>query len=249
MNDNKQGSKDQRQTTPTESLAVYASAPHPCSYIDGEEAEALFIDPNIDIKPEQYSHLATLGFRRSGKLIYRPDCQHCQACIPIRLPVKHFKASKSQKRIIKKNADLVIEQISSIEATEFYQLYENYINQRHADGDMYPADEEQYLSFLGNALGSTQYFTFSTQDKLIAVAVVDRLDDGLSAVYTFFDPTENERSLGTFAVLWQIEHAKALELNHLYLGYWVKGSQKMEYKSRFKPAEILINQQWRPLIT
>ncbi|NRB40482.1 MAG: arginyltransferase [Pseudomonadales bacterium] len=249
-NDKELSSKaDHHTSTAPEQLRLYASAPQPCSYLEGMESEALFIDPEAKMNQHSYSYLSKLGFRRSGNLIYRPDCQHCQACIPIRIPVAHFKTSKSQKRLLKKNTDIRVVKSHSIDDEHFYKLYADYICFRHADGDMYPPSKEQYTSFLNNAIGCTEYFSFMCGDKLIAVAVIDRLNDGFSAVYTFYDPCEEKRSPGTLAVLWQIEHAKQLHLDYVYLGYWIKDSQKMQYKSRFKPAEILLNQQWRPLLS
>lgn len=236
---------DEKNTS--QHLRLFSSAPQPCSYIDQQDSSSIFIDPDAEISPQAYSQLSQLGFRRSGNFIYKPDCTNCQACIPMRIPVSQFKASKSQKRILKKNADLNIFETHSIQSDKYYQLYSDYINLRHADGDMYPASREQYDSFLNNPFGCTKYFSFSDKDKVIAVSVVDQLIDGLSAVYTFYDPNEESRSLGTLAILWQIQHAAQQNLQHLYLGYWIKNCQKMNYKSRFKPSEILINQKWTPL--
>ncbi len=231
-----------------EHIRLYASAPQPCSYLDDLESEALFIDPKAEIDQDTYSYLSQLGFRRSGNLIYRPDCQNCQACIAIRIPVQSFRATRSQKRLLKKNDDLTISQVDDITSEQYYRLYAQYIALRHADGDMYPPNHEQYQSFLNNALGCTRYFVFKKEEQIIAVAVVDELNDGYSAVYTFYDADEEKRSLGTLAVLKQIEFAKQQQLEFVYLGYWIKNCQKMAYKSRFQPAEILINQKWHPLI-
>lgn len=229
-------------------LRIFASATQPCSYLDEEESSSLFIDPEANINSHTYSYLSQLGFRRSGKFIYRPDCMNCQACIPIRIDVNAFTMSKSQQRIYNKNKDLAIVACDNIDTEQHYRLYANYIQQRHHDGDMYPPSIEQYTGFLNNPFGNTRFFNIELQQRLIAVAVVDVLDDGFSAVYTFYDPDEDKRSLGTFAVLWQLHYAKQCNMDYLYLGYWIKSSQKMAYKSRFKPAEILMNKQWRPLM-
>jgi arginine-tRNA-protein transferase len=229
------------------SLQLFATDNHACSYINGQQAKTLFIDPSENVSPAIYSQLCERGFRRSGQFIYRPNCDNCQACISIRVPVSDYAFSRSEKRILKRNLDLSVHQVDSILADEFYQLYARYINLRHADGDMYPANREQYENFLNNGLSSSCYFVFYHLDTLVAVAVVDRLQQALSAVYTFYAPEEEKRSLGSFAVLWQIQMAQRLNLQHVYLGYWVKDCAKMSYKTRFKPTEILTNGQWQAL--
>ena len=228
-------------------LKVYATHPHPCSYLDDKEATTLFIDPNIAVDKGLYSELADLGFRRSGKHIYRPHCAECTACIPARVRAKDFKQKRKHRRVWAKNQDLSVELIHDISGDEYFELYERYINERHADGDMYPANRDEYLSFLGTAGEMSQYYRFSLGDKLLCVAVADQMEQGLSAIYTFFDPDEQQRSLGVYAVLWQIEEVRRLELECLYLGYWIKDSQKMNYKINYRPLELLINGRWLAL--
>ena len=228
---------------PIEQLRLYSTAPHPCSYLD-EEASTLFIDPEADIDLATFSYLNERGFRRSGPHIYKPSCLNCQACLSYRVLVDEFQFSKSQKRIIRRNQDLSIKVSNSIDTPSHYKLYEQYINSRHQDGDMYPASEEQFRNFLANHLGNTFYLEASLNQQLIAVAVIDECQNGLSAVYTFFDTAEQQRSLGQFMILQQLQLAARFELPYLYLGYWVKHSQKMAYKSRYRPAEIFLNQRW-----
>jgi len=229
----------------TQLLRQYTTAPHPCSYLPGEEASTLFVDPEAEINQKTYSYLTQRGYRRSGNYLYKPDCLQCSACLSLRIPVNDYTFGRSDKRILQRNRDLSSIQVEHIFQDAFYQLYKDYITSRHQDGDMYPPSLEQYRGFLNNPFGNTEYHAFIDEQQAIkAVAVIDRLDDGLSAIYTFFDAQEDKRSLGTYAILWQIQQAQKLGLDYVYLGYWVKQCPKMNYKTRFRPAEILINQRW-----
>ena len=227
-----------------QSITLLVTHPHTCSYLPEQEASTAFVNPECQITPFLFSRLAEAGFRRSGKHIYRPQCQHCQACIPVRIPVQAFKPDRNQMRCIKRNDDLAVHQTISIDNDICYALYEKYINTRHRDGDMYPATQEQYKNFLGVLWPDTFYLIYYKEDRLIAVSVCDRFDNGYSAVYTFFDPEEQQRSLGVFAVLNQIARAQLAQLDYLYLGYWIKDCAKMRYKSQYRPLEIRVNNQW-----
>lgn len=226
------------------SLKLFATPSHPCSYLDGEQATTVFIDPDAHIDRAIYSQLSDMGFRRSGAHLYRPQCQSCQACISVRVLANEFNANRSSRRCLKKNSDLTTHWIDSIDSDEHYQLYERYISERHRDGDMYPASKEQYLSFLAADWPERGYIEFRLNGKLISVAATDRLDQGLSAIYTFFDPDYDNRSLGKLAILKQIEFTQDRELPYLYLGYWVKQCQKMSYKTDYRPLELLIEGRW-----
>lgn len=232
---------------PLNNLRVFATHPHPCSYLEGEHATTIFIDPDTKVDKIIYSQLAEIGFRRSGPHIYRPHCESCNACIPARVIVDQFQLKRKHRKICNRNRDISIEQVTDINSDEYYQLYERYIRQRHADGDMYPPSREQYASFLTDELGITQFYSFKSGTKLLAVVVIDTLANGLSALYTFFDPDEERRSLGSFAILWQIEQAKQLNLPYLYLGYWVKECRKMSYKIDYRPLQLHINDRWLSL--
>ena len=232
-------------TSSLRDLKVYTTYPHSCSYLRDQEATTLFVDPRQEVDQTLYSNLSLLGFRRSGSHIYRPHCTHCNACIPARIPVQQFRPSRSQRRTMKRNGDLVVERTGDIRDDTAYDLYRRYINERHADGDMYPPDRDQYESFLNNAWDCTHYYRFYERNTLVAVAVVDVMTDGLSAIYTFFEPGLERRSLGAFAILWQIEQARQMGLDHLYLGYWIKNCQKMAYKSDYRPLQLYSNGQWQ----
>jgi arginine-tRNA-protein transferase len=227
---------------------VYTTYPHSCSYLQDQEAVTLFVDPRQAVDKLLYSKLSALGFRRSGGHIYRPHCNDCNACIPARVPVATFDPNRRQRRTRKRNRDLVVEYTEDISDTPAYELYRRYIEDRHADGDMYPPNRDQYESFLSNEWGCTDYYRFYDQGGLIAIAVVDVLQDGLSAIYTFFDPAASRRSLGAYAILWQIDKAREVGLEYLYLGYWIRGCQKMDYKSEYRPLELYLNNRWTSLL-
>lgn len=229
-------------------LVFFATPPHDCSYLPDREATTMFVDPRAQVDKRLYSQLTTLGFRRSGSHYYRPHCESCNACIPVRLNVPKFQPDRSQRRVWKKNKDLTFRLGAACFQERYYQLYASYIQARHHDGDMYPPSREQFTSFLVEGANQSEFLEMWRDDQLIALAVLDVLDDGLSAIYTLFDPDEEARSLGTLAILWQIEEAQRRHLPYLYLGYWIRECRKMNYKTRFQPLESLIDGQWRQLI-
>lgn len=229
------------------SLKLFATQPHPCSYLDDHEATTVFVDPDAKIDASIYTQLSQLGFRRSGSHLYRPQCMRCQACISCRIPINLFKPNRSQRRCLQKNSDISLEFTDTIATQEHYQLYANYIEHRHPEGDMHPPSQEQYNAFLTSEWNLTKYIEFKINGKLIGVSVCDQLGDGLSAVYTFYDPSLEARSLGKFAILAQIDQAKQLNLDYLYLGYWIKECNKMNYKIQYRPLELLVNRRWMRL--
>ena len=235
-------------TSSLRDLKVYTTYPHSCSYLRDEEATTLFVDPRQHVDQKLYSKLSVLGFRRSGNHIYRPHCAQCNACIPSRIPVAEFAPGRGQKRIWQRNQDLRVVTTDDINDDAAFDLYHRYISLRHADGDMYPPDREQYEAFLNSVWDCTRYVRFYDQGRLIAVAVVDSLEDGLSAIYTFFDPQADKRSLGVFAILWEVELAREMGLDYLYLGYWIRDCQKMSYKADYRPLQIYVNGHWTTLI-
>ena len=230
--------------TDLSNLKLFATQPHPCSYLDDQEATTLFIDPNAAVDQALYTQLSQIGFRRSDPHLYRPHCAHCSACISCRIPVESFRPNRNQRRCWNRNTDLFLELVTEPDRDEHYRLYEHYINTRHGDGDMYPPSRAQYDAFLSRAWGVTRYLEVREGDQLLAVAVCDTLSDGLSAVYTFFDSTQPRRSLGVLGVLAQIEQARVLSLPYVYLGYWIKHCRKMDYKTQYRPLEMLVNRRW-----
>lgn len=230
--------------TSLKDIRLFTTQSHACSYLPHEQAQTLFIDPEFKVDRAYNTRLSEIGFRRSGSHIYRPNCKNCHQCLSCRVLVQCFEPGQSYRRILKRNADLVVSPVYDISDDEYYLLYKHYITVRHADGDMYPATREQYGSFLMNQCEGTQYFAIRRRGQLLGLMVSDRLDNGMSAVYTFYDPLEEKRSLGSFAILWQILEAKRLGLSYLYLGYWIRDSRKMRYKTGYRPMEMLVRQRW-----
>lgn len=235
-------------TSSLRDLKVYTTYPHSCSYLREQEATTLFVDPRQNMDKTLYSKLSVLGFRRSGNHVYRPHCSQCNACIPARIPVKQFNPSRGQRRVWQRNRDLIVVATADILDDEAFELYQRYICERHADGDMYPPDREQYQAFLNSVWDCTRYYRFYDRGELIAIAVVDELEDGLSAIYTFFEPGAEKRSLGGYAIQWQAAKAAEMGLEYLYLGYWIRDCRKMAYKSEYRPLEIYMNSRWTTLL-
>lgn len=228
-------------------IKLFSTHEHPCSYLEDQLATTVFVDPTLRLDAEAYSELSDFGFRRSGQHLYRPRCRQCQACIPVRIPVAQFQANRSQKRCLKRNAAVTTNIVDSIATDEHFDLYRRYIDARHADGDMYPPSRSQYEEFLSSEWGVTRYIEYRLDDELIAVSVSDQLDQGLSAIYTFYAPEHPNRGLGVLGVLKQIELCKELGLPFLYLGYWVRDCKKMNYKTLYRPLQLLIQQNWLTL--
>ena len=227
-------------------LQYYITPPHDCSYLESKSARMVFLDPIHRIDVVTLSELSRMGFRRSGDFVYRPECHLCRQCLSCRVSVHDFAMSSSQKKAWKRNQDLElrIRPISQASALH-YALYERYILARHADGDMYPPSYDQFEKFLLQSCTNSLFMELWLGNRLLSVSTCDRLDDGFSAVYTFFDPEYPQRSLGVFAILKQIEYVRTLDLDYVYLGYWVPHSAKMNYKSQYLPLELLIDGQWR----
>ncbi len=234
-----------RDITPDlQKIQLYLTEAHPCSYLPDRNATTAFVDPKYPLDTETYSQLSTLGFRRSGQYIYTPRCASCKSCIPVRVPSNTFKPTRGQKRCLKRNSDISVNLQANINADEHYALYQKYIDTRHSDGDMYPATPAQYRDFIGKPWDCTHFIEFRLDGTLVACAVSDWLDDGLSAIYTYYDPELSSRSLGTFAILQQLQLAQQEGLDYVYLGYWIRDSAKMSYKSKFRPSELYIENRW-----
>jgi len=226
---------------------LFLSLPHPCSYLPDREASTLFVDPRVPLEPRAFALLMRRGFRRSGDLVYRPHCADCKQCVPLRVDVAAFSPNRAQRRTLARNRDLVANWRAASFSDEHFALYLRYQRHRHSGGGMDDPDPDRYRDFVMGAGVDTQFIEFRTpaDGRLLCVAVVDPLPDGLSAVYTYFEPGFDARSLGTHAVLWQIEQLRASGRPWLYLGYWVKDSPKMAYKTRFRPAQGYTHGRWR----
>ncbi len=227
-------------------LQYYITPPHNCSYLADKSARMVFLDPAHRINVVTLSELSRTGFRRSGDFVYRPECHLCRQCLSSRVPVASFSMNSRQKKAWKRNQDLTMKIVPTDQASMLhYQLYERYIIERHADGDMFPPSYDQFEKFLVHSCSNSFFIELWKDDRLISVSTCDVLDDGVSAVYTFFDPDESRRSLGVYAVLKQIEYVQSLNQSYIYLGYWVPHSNKMNYKSQYAPFELLLDGQWR----
>ena len=238
----------QAQELPWEAIQFYATSAFPCSYLPGRMARSQVATPSERVHADAYSDLITQGFRRSGGFAYRPHCDQCDACISVRIDTRNFLASASQKRAWRRSAALQTRTLVPSFSSEHSALYLKYQRARHPSGGMDEDAPDQYRQYLLASRVNTRLVEFwQPQDtgpaQLVMVSIIDLVRDGLSAVYTFFDP-EAKESLGTYSILWQINKAKALNLPYLYLGYWIEHSPKMAYKSRFTPQERLIDGRW-----
>lgn len=214
-----------------------------CSYLPEQQEQLIVLQENT-INVELFEQLLSLGFRRSGDTLYKPHCPNCQACQPIRIPVHQFSPSRRQKRTLKNNRDLSWS-IANATSDEHYQLYQQYIEQRHHDGPMYPPSREQYDNFIQCAWHQPQLIEIRNNNELIGVAITDVLPHSLSAIYSFFSPTQEKRSMGALMILIQCRIAKLMGKDFLYLGYQIDASRKMNYKKAYQPYEILTANGWQ----
>ena len=230
-------------------IQFFLTPAYPCSYLEQREARSLVAAPTEAIDGAVYSELINMGFRRSGYHTYRPHCDACKACVPVRVPVDEFTPNRSQRRNWERNRHLTTDILELGFNDEHYELYRRYQTSRHAGGGMDQDDREQYAQFLLQSNVDSFLAEFREDGELRMVSLVDRVRQGLSAVYTFFDPRQPKAGYGVYNVLWQIALCQELELPYLYLGYWIAETRKMSYKTNYHPLHGLVNGTWQPLET
>jgi arginine-tRNA-protein transferase len=239
----------------TQSPQFFLTAPSPCPYIEGQFERKVFTHLVGDKAPEMNDLLTQGGFRRSQNIAYRPACESCRACVSVRILAGEFQATKNMRRVIQRNSDLIGAMHDAEPSTEQYSLFRRYLDARHKKGGMSDMTVLDYAMMVEDThvdtkiieyrkRGPDSFITGRGQGELIAVALSDKMADGLSMVYSYFSPDFEDRSLGTFMILDHIARARAAGLPHVYLGYWVNGSRKMNYKVRFMPQEHLGPKGW-----
>ncbi len=238
-----------RYTTPmrSERVLLFTTQAHACGYYADRTARNVVIDPESRRLADVYPDALEAGFRRAGSFLYRPDCGNCHACIPCRIPVQSFEPDRSQRRCLKRNDDVAVSDTSAGFSPERFALYKAYLDQRHPQGQMDKPRMDDFTEFLDGPWSTTRFLEFRHRERLLAVAVTDVTAHSLSAVYTFFDPGMRTLGLGTLAILTQIDWARRCDMPYLYLGYWIPGHPKMDYKRRFRPLEILLGGRWQTL--
>ena len=228
-------------------VRFYATAPYACSYLPDRQARSQVAMPAESIDAGVYSQLVRIGFRRSGLFTYRPYCDACQACISVRVPVAEFTPGRSQQRAWRRHCGLSVRLLPLEFDEEHYRLYRRYQLSRHKGGSIEDDSRQQYSEFILKSGVESWLAEFRDGNRLCMVSLIDRLEDGVSAVYTFYDPDEAARGLGTLGVLRQLAWAARDGRAHLYLGYWIAGHPKMDYKRRFRPLEGFDGRAWRRL--
>ena len=231
---------------------LYHSAPYECSYLPRETASSLMLDPSQPLNSRLFHKLLNAGFRRSGASMYRPQCRHCNACISVRIAVRDYQPNRAQRRAYKRNADLKSVMQPAAFHPEHFELYCRYQTWRH-DGDMVAPtratgdDPTLYNEYMVNSMVDTMFIEHRLNHRLAAVSVCDLSADGIVAVYSFFAPELKQRSLGTYSIMKLIDYANMLGMDWLYLGYWIRGCKKMQYKAQFQPLFGYMHQQWQPV--
>ena len=225
-------------------IKLYETVIDECPYLENRQSASILVDPEHQIDQPLFSLLSRSGFRRSGEMLYAPKCPSCNACVSVRIPVPEFKASRGQKRVWRKNLDLTVTIENVSFKQEHFELYLSYQRARHPDSSMCDDDPRKYTSFITSKFSRSKFLCLYLEGELIGVSVLDQFEGGLSAVYTFFDPAQSQRSLGTYVILYMIKLARMRKIPFVYLGYWIDQSSKMNYKRNFRPLQGFIDRHW-----
>jgi leucyl-tRNA---protein transferase len=232
-----------------DNLRLFHTGEHACGYWPERVARDLVFDPHDRRLSTVYPQALQWGFRRSGDILYRPHCASCSACVAVRIPVDAFRPTRSQRRTLLRNADVVARVLPAERNDERLALYRRYLAWRHPGGGMDTHGASEFDQFLVGQWADSRFLELRRDGRLLAVAVTDLAPDAMSAVYTFYDPDQAQHGPGTLAILRQLEWAARERRRHLYLGYWISGHDKMDYKRRFQPLEGFDGRRWRPLDT
>ena len=225
-------------------IRLFETVVDDCPYLEGEQSASILVDPEHEVDRTLFSMLSRSGFRRSGEMLYSPKCPNCTACVSVRIPTSRFKPSKSQKRVWRKNIDLRASLEDVCFNQEHFDMYLRYQQHRHPDSSMCDEDTSKYSGFIDSEFSRSKLLVFRLNGRLVGISVLDQFDGGLSAVYTFFEPEYSHRSIGTHAILYTLKLAKSHDIPFVYLGYWIDGSQKMDYKRKFRPLQGYQDRQW-----
>ncbi len=229
-------------------LVFYRTGPMPCPYLSGNIERNLFTELRGVQAQEQHETLTRAGFRRSHHIVYRPACPGCSDCIPVRIVASEFRPTRSERRILRRNSDLSVTLLDPVATDEHYAIFAAYQRDRHGDSEMAAMTFSDFRAMIEDTVVDTQLVEFRNQDgALIAGCLIDRISDAFSAVYSYYDPKECDRGLGNFMILWLVETAASIGLSHVYLGYWIEGCDKMSYKTRYRPIELLGDSGWEKL--
>jgi arginine-tRNA-protein transferase len=229
----------------TQTIQLYLTDSDQCSYLDDRQQRMLLVDPNKQLNNSLATYFSNHGFRRSGNMTYRPKCDNCKQCISVRVPVIHFSASKSQRRIIKKNSQVSVTLEPLSNALDYFDIYYEYQKSRHPGGSMCDSSEEKYLSFIQSDYCDSALLVRKLEETVISVTVVDLFNDGASLLYTFFDPKHDSLSPGTAAIIDSISYCIQQGIPYVYLGFWIQDSNKMNYKTNFQPLEGYFDGEWK----
>ena len=228
-------------------IRLFETVVDDCPYLENQQSASILVDPDHRVDAALFAMLSRSGFRRSGEMLYSPKCPTCNACVSVRIPASEFKASRSQKRTWRRNRDLTVRIEPVMFKQDHFEMYLRYQKHRHPESSMCDDDPKKYIYFITSEFSESRFLSMYHKQRLVGISVLDQFAGGLSAVYTFFEPDCSNRSLGTYAILYMIKLARMRQVPYVYLGYWIDGSGKMDYKRNFRPLQGYIDRRWKSL--